>query len=228
MDSTKTNELGLFSIDEKILWLFFIIALALFSCDMNDESDEFTGITGTINSLPFLPESHEYALWLEENQNIRLVSSFLPDNSGIFRLATAPQSQIIEDTDDMFVTIEEEGSGYTDPSIYEIAGASFGSRDNATVSSFPIASDFSTLSASINITSTNPSLISFENEMGESLLNMPSLNDGWHYTVWFEKNGTETPLLSFQNTVGVIEVVASEEINEGTIRIGIELSLIHI
>jgi hypothetical protein len=225
MESINKHNLNVL-FDERLIWAALIVLVSLFSCDSNSTSDSYAGITGTIEQIPILPDSYEYAMWLNENENTRLMTSFVPGDDLIFRLASAPQSDFIADTDEIYVTIEEKNSSYVDPSIYEIIGARFTSNDEASVKTYPITSDFSSVAGSVSITIDDTSIISFLDDANQSLLNLPTLNDGWKYTVWFEINAMDIPLFSFKSTDEITQDLTSDvSIIGGVIKIGVEPEL---
>lgn len=223
-DATQNSSL---MIDERLIWGVLILVLSLFSCGSTSSSDSFSGITGTLEKMPLLPETHEYVMWLDENNNTRLIASFVPGDDKIFRLASAPQSQFIADTDEIYVTIEEKNSGYTDPSIYEIVGARFTSNEESTVRTYPITSDVATVSGSIFLdyeTNTDNVIIKTTDASDVSIINFPVLNTGWVYSFWHELDGVEKKIFISPDMESI--EYFGPNLNEGVFKIAIESELI--
>lgn len=212
--------------DERFFLFIVIIILSLFSCGNSSSEDDYAGITGTFEQLPQLPDPYEYKIWLYENSNTRLVSTFNVGEDKKFQLAAAPQSQIIADANEIVVTIEDSNEVITSPSGNEIVGARFTSNDQSDVKTYPITADFSSVSGAIKsiVPNDNSHFIVFkENE--ESFLNLPTLKEGWHYSFWYEINNEEKMLLSFDNADDLEGILIPDIIIGAKFRLAVESDL---
>lgn len=214
--------------DERVIWLVFLITISLFSCNnMSNTDDDYSGITGIIEELPQLPDPFEYKMWIFENSNTRLVTTFNSGDDRMFRLAAAPQSQIIADANEILVTIEDSNEIVTKPGENEIVGARFTSNDQSDVKTYPIAADFSGVSGSILFSDDSSNqIISFE-ESEESLFNLPNLKDGWRYTFWIEVQGEESELFTFYEVDDISFYSTSLDYVGAKLRLGVESELLN-
>ena len=180
----------------RLLWFVLLVFLALASCE-SDNEPTYVGISGRIDNLPALDADYEYAAWLVENSNTRLIgpiSSF--NNDGTAFLAFAPIPQNIADARIIFFTIEEKDTEYESPSVLKILSCNFNDNDSANISNFPIASDFSIIDGSYLLdsptttgSSTDNSGIWFMTEDGNAGLTLPTLEPVWIYEGWVNFDG---------------------------------------
>lgn len=213
-------------IDERLIWVIFVVLISLFSCDNSSSSEEYSGITGTLENMPILPETHEYAMWLEENGNVRLVTDFQPGDDKIFRLATAPQSQIIADSEEIYVTIEEKDGGYTEPSTDKLITSIFTTNDEASISTSPLTHDFSSVAGSLIFTNNGATQgLAFQDADNNSTLQLPELNAGWHYALWTTVGGMEVRALALNGNEIMNSIDGLTDVIGNTLKIGVESDL---
>lgn len=204
---------------KKTLPLFtLLVCLALFtSCE---EENNYTGITGSVENLPTLTSNYEYAAWIIENGNIRLMGEFDTDSDGSSFLAFAPQPDQIRDASSVLITIENGGAAYTSPSATRVLVADFASADQAELNSSTISPDFTGITGSYILdspTTTSGSLdntgIWFTDENINQGLLMPVLADGWKYEGWVLFNGTPISTGKFSDP-GAADEAAPYSANE--------------
>ena len=165
--------------------LFLLIFLS--SCGSDTQYKAFTG---NIANLPILASNYEYAVWVTENSNTRLMGTLNPIE-GNAQFSFAPSSDNIKDASNVFVTIENALDNYFDPSDRKILNASFGTSDQANFTSTSIASDFNGIAGTYILDSPTTTSASVDNTgiwfMKADLtqgLQLPVLNDGWKYEGW--------------------------------------------
>lgn len=221
----SSDQFNINFLDERLIWFLLLVILSMVSCGESEEQSDYIGITGLIEQLPQLPESHEYAMWLLENGNTRLMTSFNADDDGIFRLASAPLAQFIADMTEVIVSIEESDDPYVQPTSTQILGAGFSSQDQSNFETYTIASDFSTASAVFEVESNIAgafATLRFVTDQSTSLFSLPNLNDGWTYEMWVQ-NGNEYESLFRFDADGVPEIYEhNEDLENTTLLISVE------
>ena len=194
------------NVDLRLLWFCLLVILVLPSCE-GDNEPTYIGISGRIDNLPALDANHEYVAWLVENSNTRLIGPITSfNNDETYFLSFAPVPQNIADARTIYFTIEEIGSGYEDPSDVKILSCNFNDNETATISNFPLASDFSKVDGSYVLdsptttsSSTDNSGVWFMTEEGNTGLTLPTLEPAWAYEGWVDFNGTWVSTGTFYN-----------------------------
>lgn len=223
MSSSKKNQL-VSLLEERFIWFIFLMLLSLVACD-SENNKEYTGIIGTIENLPQLSEPYEYAIWLEESENVRLVQSFNADDDGVFRLATTTSPHIIEGTTEMYVTIENSSVSYEDPSDKSIVAALFTSTDFASFKSFPIAGDFSATSGTMQV-KMNGGEFNEIDFMNGAALSLPTLKSGWTYELWSRSSAEPYEYKTIKRFISPSEnetYLSSEDLLNKTVLLSVEL-----
>ncbi|MDA9774677.1 hypothetical protein N9B82_06930, partial [Saprospiraceae bacterium] len=114
-----------------------LLVLVFTSCE---EENTYNGITGEINNLPQLSNGYEYAAWIIENGNTRLMGDVNPDSDGTAFVAYAPLPDNIRDASSILITIENGTTAYLEPSSTQVLVCNFGSSDQASLTSTVIGS----------------------------------------------------------------------------------------
>lgn len=179
-----------------LLLVALCVIFAIPSCD-SDTSSDYVGMTGKIDNLPALSGGFEYAAWLKENNNTRLMGVLEVNSTGTAQMAFAPVPENIKDASSVFITVENGNSSYTTPSNRKILDATFGSAESADFKTTSIG-DFSGSngiyildSPTTSGSSTDNSGIWFVKSDITQGLKLPVLSAGWKYEGWVTFNALD-------------------------------------
>lgn len=174
------------------LLLLFLLSVSIITTSC-EEGSTYEGITGLAENLPELSAPYEYAAWIRENSNTRLMGNVTSIN-GEAQFAFAPIPETIRDASSITITIENSLTAYSMPSKTVIATASFGGSDEATFVS-PLATQLenrvgnyildspTTTSSSVD----NSGLWFVKDDISQGL-ELPVLSEGWKYEGWVNFN----------------------------------------
>lgn len=171
--------------------LSFVLLLITFLSSCGEDKINYKGITGTFENLPLLTGNYEYAAWILENGNTRLMGPITinADGEGIFSFA--PISDNIADATSILITIEDNSVAYNSPSETQVLDCNFGTSDQAILTANAIGSDFGGISGNYILSSPTTSSSSTDNsgiwyvtqDINQGL-QLPVLAAGWKYEGW--------------------------------------------